>query len=199
MSAYKNSLRRISWISILLLPLILAYVFIPQVRFRLNPDVQKQARRNYAYHIYESHDPIDVRDMWKMRSIIDTGAFEKNMDGFTFEQMSFPRDIEPLMMCLEKFKNDVRIVIVYKGVFWKSFELLVHEPASASILQSCLESTQSQPSHDFRFSTTSGMVLMTVRPLDVMKKTIGFIDYAGEHASIVDNTVWYSITYMSLK
>lgn len=199
MKAKKNSVRRISWVIILLLPLVLAYHLIPQIYLKIHPVANTQALRNYAHETYESPEKIDMQNLWRMRNTLDDGFYAKNLDGIAFNTTKYSPDLLPIVSCLVQYPDDVRLVAYYHGTYWTSFEMLMRQSASETILKDCMQSETIEDSMDYRISARHGAIFMTVRPLETMRRTIGFIDYEGEHKEIVHDMKWLSLSHITLE
>ncbi len=133
-----------------------------------------------------------------MKEMLTRGYYTKNMSGLSFLSLPMQQDMKPLMTCLVQFPQDIRIISEFQSPSWKSIEMLVQDTGSDLILKTCLDISKPESAMDFRFSTPHGSLFLTVRPLETMKKTIGFIDYAGEHKDIVKGMQWYSLSYIKL-
>lgn len=182
-------------ISILLIPLIVAYYLVPHI----NQGSHKRAMQAYVRQLSTSHDQIDMRSVWQKRTLLTNGYYDKDMSGIAFSSLHIDSEMKPLVTCLSRFSQDVKIVAQYRSDTWHSLEMLVQNSGSNLILKTCLNEPHPQKTMDFRFSKPHSLLFLTVRPLETMKKTIGFIDYEGEHKNIVAGTQWYSLSHVLLK
>lgn len=192
-----NSRSFILTLSILLLPLFVSFLVMPQVRFALRPDTQLQARKNVAQALYHDDHLTDMRKLWEHRTRIDSGAYTV-FHTQPSHIMTFPKDMQNVMSCIDLHSPDAQMFGHYKGNTWQSFDYLIPEDSLRRSMKECLGYTGQEIAQDFRSSTQSGFVLIATRSQAILKETVGLLDYNETDKARVGSNLWLSATFISL-
>jgi len=179
-------------ISIISLSLIFFLILIPHTRSTLFPFIGSASFEKFIDASSKSQS-IDARRFWEMREFSAPGDFVLDKEGFRRNDLpEFFNEMIPISS-QEYFTP----FLIFTSKKWQSVELLTTiNPSDLALFKAGV------PKQNMVFETNTDIIykkdgytyIIFLRPIEVMKETNGFLDYAEYDKKFVENKKWLVIS-----